>query len=44
MKTPATAELVGSFSIEAFGGDVVELADLNGDGRLDLLVLQSSPI
>ncbi|MCX7007148.1 MAG: hypothetical protein NTY53_07855 [Kiritimatiellaeota bacterium] len=34
--------VVRSFSVEAFGGDTVQFADLYGDGKLELLVLQSA--
>jgi hypothetical protein len=39
---PGQAVLVRSFSVEAFGGDTVQLADLDGDGEPELLVLQSA--
>ena len=39
---PAKAVLAAEFSVEAFGGDAVYLADLSGDGKFEALVLQSS--
>lgn len=38
---PKPAVLVNSFSVAAFGGDTVCPADINGDGKLELLVMQS---
>jgi hypothetical protein len=39
---PKKAVLKETFSIASFGGDTLQLADLDGDGQLDLLVLQSA--
>jgi len=39
---PEEGRLLGEFPIADFGGDRVELADLNGDGELELLILQSA--
>lgn len=42
MNTPGTAVLEATFSVEPFGGDVVNLADINGDGKPELLILQTA--
>ncbi len=42
MNAPATAELIGEFAVAPFGGDMNRLADINGDGKLELLTLQSA--
>lgn len=42
MSRPATAQLTSCFSVEPFGGDITLLADINGDGRQELLILQSA--
>ncbi|MFC1715997.1 hypothetical protein ACFL6S_20170 [Candidatus Poribacteria bacterium] len=42
MSKPREAVLMNSFSIEPFGGDVLEIADLNGDGELEMLTLQTA--
>src|SRR3954451_20151301 len=39
---PAPAVLTHHFSVAAFGGDIVQLADINGDGVCELLMLQSA--
>lgn len=38
---PATAKLERQFSVAPYGGDAVEVADINGDGKPELLILQS---
>jgi hypothetical protein len=38
---PGTATLIKEFSVAEFGGDRAELADIDGDGELELLLLQS---
>jgi hypothetical protein len=38
---PGTATLIKEFSVAEFGGDRAELADIDGDGQLELLILQS---
>ena len=38
---PGTAVLIQEFSVAEFGGHRAELADINGDGELELLILQS---
>lgn len=42
MRTPQTARLVASFSLHSFGASILKLADVNGDGRLEMLMLQSA--
>jgi len=42
MPEPKEAVLANSFSIEPFGGDVLLLADLNGDGEKEILTLQTA--
>ena len=42
MNTPKKANLVTTFSVEKFGGDCVKLADLNGDGRPELIIAQGA--
>src|SRR4051794_31696553 len=39
---PASAVLTHHFFVAAFGGDIVQLADINGDGVCELLMLQSA--
>lgn len=39
---PGMGKLLTTFSVEPFGGDSVQLADLRGDGQLELLILQSA--
>lgn len=40
MSLPETANLLTTFSISPYGGDCIELADLNGDGTPEILILQ----
>lgn len=40
--TPKMAHLRQSFSTEAFGGHIFKLADIDGDGQKELLILQSA--
>lgn len=42
MSKPGEAILINTFPIEPFGGDVLQLADLNGDGELEMLALQTA--
>ncbi len=39
---PGPARLEEHFSVEPFGGSILHLADINGDGRQELLILQSA--
>jgi hypothetical protein len=39
---PAKAAPAGDFSVRAFGGDGVYLTDINGDGKSEMLILQTS--
>jgi len=39
---PAKAVLAGEFPVGAFGADAVYLADINGDGKTEALILQTS--
>lgn len=41
MEHPPQAELVRTFSIEPFGGSIVRLGDIDGDGEQEMLILQS---
>jgi hypothetical protein len=40
--TPQSARLRNQFSVEAFGGGILKLADIDGDGEPELLILQSA--
>ena len=40
--TPGPAVLIDELSVKPFGGDAVHLADINGDGKSELLILQSA--
>jgi len=42
IQAPCPAELVNCTSITPSGAGVVKLADVNGDGRLELLLLQTA--
>ena len=42
MPEPQPATLTARFPVTSFGGDVTRLADLNGDGKVEMLVLQTS--
>ncbi len=42
MSKPSTARLIREFAVTPFGGDISRLADLNQDGRLEMLTLQSA--
>ncbi len=41
-RTPGPARLQKQFSIEPFGGSIMKIADINDDGRQELLLLQSA--
>ena len=42
MREPPRAYLMRQFSIEPFGGNVAKLADIDGDGELELLIMQTA--